>query len=87
MFLLWMSFVLVFLLMPVGYGWGYRGWGPPYPAYYRSRRQGVTVPAGGRYTEAQAVETTEPETWGVLADMVWIVSVIAVGWLLFAWIL
>jgi hypothetical protein len=35
--LLWWVFLLVFLLPPVGYGWGYRRWGPPYPSYFQRR--------------------------------------------------
>jgi hypothetical protein len=27
----WLAMMLIFF-MPVGYGWGYRGWGAPYPS-------------------------------------------------------
>ena len=30
----WLAFTLIFFLLPLGYGWGYRGWGP----WYRRRR-------------------------------------------------
>ena len=35
--LLWMG-VMFFFLLSDGYGWGYRGWGPPYPRYIQRRR-------------------------------------------------
>lgn len=34
-FVFWMLFVVILLLLPLSYGWGYRGWGPPYPRAYR----------------------------------------------------
>jgi hypothetical protein len=36
--LLWMAFMFLFLVPPIGYGWGYRKWGPPYPRYVQRRR-------------------------------------------------
>lgn len=33
----WIAFVFIVLLMPLSVGWGQRGWGPPYPTYYRRR--------------------------------------------------
>ena len=36
--LIWMIFMFLFLIPPLGYGWGYRGWGPPYPRYVQRRR-------------------------------------------------
>jgi hypothetical protein len=32
----WMLFLIILFLLPLGYGWGYRGWGP----WYRRRRPG-----------------------------------------------
>ena len=29
--LLWMIFIFLFLVSPIGYGWGYRQGGPAYP--------------------------------------------------------
>jgi hypothetical protein len=43
--LLWLVFLFMFLVAPLGYGWGYRGWGPPYPRYVQRRR--ATQAAGG----------------------------------------
>ncbi len=37
----WIAFVIIFFLFPLGYGWGYRGWGP----WWRRRRPATT--AGG----------------------------------------
>lgn len=33
----WIVFIVVVLFLPWSYGWGRRGWGPPYPTYYRRR--------------------------------------------------
>jgi len=36
------------VLMPsLGYGWGYRGWGPPYPRYVQRRRAQRAAVGGG----------------------------------------
>lgn len=75
--LLWWLFVLVLLLIPLGYGWGYQGWGAPYPYPYRRRQQAHSVVAG-----APPQEEGEARTWGVVADALWIVFVVALVWLL-----
>lgn len=33
----WIAFVFFFVFLPLSVGWGRRGWGPPYPSYYRRR--------------------------------------------------
>lgn len=76
-FWLWIVFVVVLLLLPLGYGWGYRGWGPPYPSFYQRR----SVPS----REASSL----PETnggWGWGADFVWLVLIVAVIWILLAFV-
>jgi hypothetical protein len=45
--MLWMIFILLFLVSPIGYGWGYRKWGPPYPRYIQ-RRRGIRAASCGR---------------------------------------
>ena len=45
---LWLAFMLLFLIPPLGYGWGYRGWGPPYPSYVQRRRGQQAVGMNGR---------------------------------------
>jgi len=75
MFSSWLWFVVMFaVLMPwVGYGWGYRGWGPPYPRYIQRRRgqrgaaDGVSAPF--RY-----------DGWGWHGDAVWWVLLIGLCW-------
>jgi hypothetical protein len=64
---LWALF-MVFLLIPTGYGWGYRGWGPPYPSYYRQRR-------GFAATHPSAA-------WGWFADVLWICFAVELVWLM-----
>ena len=64
---LWLLF-MIFLLIPTGYGWGYRGWGPPYPSYYRRRRAfAPTHPSAG---------------WGWIADALWICFLVELVWLI-----
>ncbi len=89
-FWFWMIFVFIFLLLPFGYGFGYRRLGAPYPSYYARRRtlRSTTVPAVEADRERRAVQTQEADsaTWGILGDVVWIALVIAVGWLVVAWV-
>lgn len=70
--MLWMAFMFIFLLSPVGYGWGYRRWGPPYPTYIQRRRGQRAVAAGGTATVHQS--------WGMAGDVVWIVFFVSVLW-------
>jgi len=72
--LLWMGFVFACLLSPVGYGWVYRGWGPPYPRYVQLRR-------------ALRVATRAPtgfdhHAWSWRGDLVWVAMLVGAGWLL-----
>jgi hypothetical protein len=43
--ILWMAFMSLFLAFTVAYGWGYHGWGPPYPRYFQ-RRRGLSSATG-----------------------------------------
>jgi hypothetical protein len=62
--LTWMLFMLIFVLPPIGYGWGYRGWGPPYPRYVQ-RRRGSLAPGS-----ADAVPF-DHHAWGRGGDLMW----------------
>ena len=42
----WMLVMFLLLVPPMGYGWGYRGWGPPYPRYIQRRRGQRAVATG-----------------------------------------
>ena len=68
-------FILLFVLVvpPLGYGWSYRGWGPPYPRYIQ-RRRGQRAAAGG------ASATFNHEAWGRGGDFVWMVIFIGAIW-------
>lgn len=72
-FIWWLVFVFVLLLLPLGYGYGYRRWGTPYPSW------------SARARERAAVE--EVATWGLLADFVWIMALVALVWLVLALVL
>lgn len=71
----WMFVMFMFLVPPVGYGWGYRGWGPPYPRYVQRRRgEQAQAPAPG--TEG----SFDHHAWGWGGDVVWTVIVFGAMW-------
>lgn len=82
----WLLFVFLLLIIPLSYGWGYRGWGAPYPTYYRRRRtaSGDTVVEPAADPEAVAEEES---TWGVFADVLWVLLIVALVWLVLALLL
>ncbi len=69
---LWIAVMFFFLLSPIGYGWGYRKWGPPYPQYIQ-RRRAMRAAQGG-------VTMFRHDSWGRGGDFVWIVLFIGVFW-------
>lgn len=71
--LLWLVFLLVFLVPSVGYGWGYRRWGPPYPTYIQRRRWQQANDLGGP-------TTYDHRAWGFGGDFVWMVMFFGVFW-------
>ena len=68
-----LMFVLLFLVPPVSYGWGYRGWGPPYPRHIQRRRGRQAAVSGDS-------ATFNHEAWGWRGDFVWVVVLIAMCW-------
>jgi hypothetical protein len=69
----WILFIVIFFFLPLGYGWGYRGWGPWY------RRRPPTDLAN---------ESVPPEVdtgWGWIAFFLWIVLILAIIWLVAGW--
>jgi hypothetical protein len=75
--LMWMVFMFLLFLPPLGYGWGYRGWGPPYPRYLQRRR---TLQA----TAAGAAGPFRHESWGWGGDFVWLVFFVGFVWVVAA---
>jgi len=75
--LLWMLFMFLFFITPIGYGWGYRRWGAPYPTYIQRRRTRQSAIRGD-------IMTADHLAWGILGDMVWMVLVISMVWALLA---
>jgi hypothetical protein len=71
--LLWLVFMFVLFLTPIGYGWGYRGWGPPYPRYIQRRRAQNAATSGGP-------TTFNHHAWGWRGDVVWTLLLIGVLW-------
>ncbi len=83
----WLAFIAIFFLLPLSYGWGYRGWGP----WYRTRRLDRRNPANAAvaYSPERRVATGadyRDEGWGWAAALLWLVLVIALVWLIFAWV-
>jgi hypothetical protein len=70
---LWMAMMFLFLVPPMGYGWGYRGWGPPYPSYVQRRR--AERAAGGA-----GPMSFDHQAWGVGGDLLWVVVIIGMVW-------
>jgi hypothetical protein len=68
--LLWIAGMIVLLAPPVGYGWGYRGWGAPYPRYIQRRRG----QAAGEY------QNFNHESWGWGGDFVWTILLFGTFW-------
>lgn len=71
--LLWMVFMAFLLVSPVSYGWGYRGWGPPYPRYVQRRRSEQLTARG-------AAGPFKHESWGMGGDFVYVVFFIGLLW-------
>ena len=71
--LLWMAFMFLFLVPSIGYGWGYRKWGPPYPRYIQRRRC-------VRAATASDFATFNHQAWGWGGDFVWMVLFIGILW-------
>ena len=69
--LLWMVFILLFLVSPIGYGWGYRKWGLPYPRYIQRRR-------GARAATVGETGVLSHQAWGWGGDFVW--AVVTLCW-------
>lgn len=71
--LIWVVFMIMFMATPVGYGWGYRGWGPPYPSYVQRRREQMATAAGRS-------PGYDHYAWGFGGDFVWIVLTVGIFW-------
>ncbi len=68
----WSALMILVLMPAVGYGWGYRKWGPPYPRYVQERRHAEQV-----MVAAGAPAAFDHKQWGLAGDLVWIVLVAA----------
>ncbi len=76
--LIWMVFMFVLLLPPLGYGWGYRGWGPPYPRYVQRRRAQQAAASGGS-------APLDHQSWGWGGDVVWWGLLLGLLWACTLW--
>lgn len=76
MWWIWWMLFMVLMLMPVGYGWGYRGWGPPYPQYVQRRRMQRASSGGSSGAHHMA--------WGWRGDLVWVFVFLAAVWLVWS---
>jgi hypothetical protein len=69
---------LVLVVSVVAYGWGYRGWGPPYPRYMQSRRHRLASSTAG--APGAADEDFDPLAWGWGGDVVWLSILAGIAW-------
>jgi hypothetical protein len=69
----WLLFMLFFLVTPVGYGWGYRRWGPPYPRFIQHRRWQRAGSMGDSRTSFH-------HSWGLAGDIMWMLFLIGLFW-------
>ena len=74
---IWLAFMLLLVLPPVGYGWGYRRWGPPYPRYFQRRRH-------ERAAEDPDAPAFDHLSWGWAGDFVWMMFFLWIFWFLVA---
>jgi hypothetical protein len=74
--LIWMVVMCMFLIMPIGYGWGYRGWGAPYPSYMQRRRHQAALASAGAASTASA----DYRAWGYGGDFIWAMVFIGAIW-------
>ena len=80
----WLAFVVVFFFLPLGYGWGYRGWGP----WYRRRHYDGPPRTGAPDDNLQPGFGGPEEVgsgWGWGGAFLWIILIIALIWLIAAW--
>ncbi len=84
----WIAFVVIFFLIPLGYGWGYRGWGPWYRRRHPSGIPRSAAPPpdieGDNLRRTPADNETE-SGWGAAAVFLWLVLILAIIWLIAAW--
>jgi hypothetical protein len=74
----WLAFLLIFFVLPVTYGWGYRGWGPWYRRRRFDRRNADN--AGRTYLRERRtrVRSDYPsDGWGDRAGTMWLVLIVA----------
>jgi hypothetical protein len=65
MYMWWFWLVLALVVfLPTGYGWGYRGWGAPYPSYLQRRRMQIAMNAGSS-------RGFDHLAWGRGGDFIW----------------
>jgi hypothetical protein len=76
---LWYFAMFTILIPVVAYGWGYRGWGPPFPRFIQRRRANVATGPSSATAETMDGRYTafNPEGWGWVGDLVWFSFAIA----------
>lgn len=52
--------IIVFVVLPLAWGWQNQQWGPPYPTYYRRRHYARTRSQGAVAPEPGTVEPHDP---------------------------
>ena len=74
----WLWMLMFMLLVPaVGYFWGHRGWGAPYPRVIQRRRAKRAAAEIGSGAGSSAFNH---ESWGWGGDVVWGIILCGLGW-------
>jgi hypothetical protein len=69
---IWIAMMFLFCVAPMGYGWGYRGWGPPYPSYIQRCRHQQAAAGGPTSYDHYA--------WGWVGDLIWLFLIAGIIW-------
>lgn len=77
----WVAFVVIFFAIPLGYGWGYRGWGPWYRRGHSTGTPREEPPPGTPINTTDEYDTG----WGWGGIFLWLILIIAIAWLIAAW--
>lgn len=97
----WVWLVIFALVLSWFYGSRRRGWGPPYPTYYRrrisARRTPIAPEPAGTdpYAPVPPMHDRVPprddqvvpgDGWRWLADLLWLCVLVAIAWGIYLWV-
>jgi hypothetical protein len=77
----WVAFLLIFFLLPLGYGWGYRGW---VPWYRRRGSRGLRQEVPPTEMRGGPADEDLDTGWGWGGMVLWVVLIVALIWFIAA---